>query len=98
VNQLAKHLTGLHISDWTEENVMGFKESLKRAFNYFASVAQRSSEDIKPEINVRIEDLSDHGKNLLGELEEIIEEYGEGINSQERKSILKYLMNKNRVV
>ncbi len=98
VNQLAKQLTGLHISDWTEDNVMGFKESLKLAFDYFASVAQRSSEDTKPEMSVRIEDLSDHGKNLLGELEEIIEEYGEGINSQERKSILKYLMNKNRVV
>jgi len=103
VNDLAFILTNFHIEDWNDEHYYLYFEKLKEIINYFDILKNNAITNLNNDNYYKIEyidknqvinkkikqvQLSYLGKSLFNEIEEIIEEFSDSIDADEKRNVL----------
>ncbi|MBZ9634600.1 hypothetical protein [Clostridium sp. FP1] len=106
IETLARTIIGLYIEDWNDDTLENYLEILNKFKNEvenYEEVAVSTSKlyeisyylnDEKIEKTFEEKEISAIGGTLLNEVEQTIEEYGDSIDSDEKRNILMKLMEK----
>ncbi|GIM28836.1 hypothetical protein CPJCM30710_15020 [Clostridium polyendosporum] len=105
INKLASIVTGLNVEDWQEYTIELYFKNLRHSINVVTELDIDFSDDSQSLFKIEInqsgdvveksfeeESVSEVGVTLMNELEELLDEYGDAIEANEKRNILMKLL------